>query len=193
MCMGRSWGDGEPSPSRWNRWFSMSFDPFSITKIVLESPWHILSIVPSTFLSLYRECWKSVHTSPHTLAFWRGCAISTSFGVIDRAARKLDLYIIRVGAAHNSSHSKEHPICDCWFVLRNEFWMIRKAVSICRTKDFNWQRGRKRYGTGVLEFSFCIRFHSCSVVLQWTKFTSRCALVPLIWMDKSSLYEIHDV
>lgn len=30
----------------------------------------------------------------------------------------------------------------------------------------------------------CIRIHSCLAVLQWTK-TDRCALVPLVWMDRS--------
>ena len=41
----------------------------------------------------------------------------------------------------------------------------------------------------AISFSCCVRCYSCSVVLQWAKFTSLRALVPWIRMDRSSLYE----
>ena len=79
--------------------------------------------------SIFSGLWKSRNLSWH-LGVLAACAISTARGVIDRGAYQVDLYIIRVGTAKHSSHSKEHPICDCLFTLLSEF-TVRKAVSIC--------------------------------------------------------------
>ena len=67
--------------------------------------------------------------------------------------------------------SNDHPIFS---LLRIEIWFL-----------FSFSNSFFSFRSYEFNLFICIQFHSCLAVLQWTNNTNRCALVPLVWMDRS--------
>ena len=127
------------------------------------------------------------------------------WSLFDSGISQAPLYTIRVGSVRHTSHSKE-PSISGLRISPTAVWQLGWVsgcgglISICEwvtsagsavSGGVLWAESAESWAISFFSLFFlqCVQSFSYSAVLQWAKFTDMRALVPRVWMDRSSLYE----